>query len=63
MFLLDKDYYSYVWFFFTCAHIQIFFSSSLFNYRFPYCIQLYTWSTQQVIVAQRIKSSIFVSEI
>ena len=39
---------------FNCAHIQIliFFSSSLFNYRFPYCIQLYTWSTQQVIVAQ-----------
>ena len=29
-----------------------FFSSSLLNYRFPYCIQFYTWSTQQVIVAQ-----------
>ena len=29
-----------------------FFLSSLLNYRFPYCIQLYTWSTQQVIVAQ-----------
>ena len=40
--------------FFICAHIQIFFffSSSLLNYPFPYCIQLYTWSTQQVIVAQ-----------
>ena len=30
---------------FTRAYIQIFFfSSSLLNYRFPYCIQLYTWS-------------------
>ena len=38
--------------FFTSAHIQIFFLSSLLNYRFPYYIQLYTWSTQQVIVAQ-----------
>ena len=37
---------------FFCAHIQIVFSSNLFNYRFPYCIHLYTWSTQQVIVAQ-----------
>ena len=27
------------------------FLSSLLDYRFPYCIQLYTWSTQQVIVA------------
>ena len=36
--------------FFTCAHIQIFLKlSSLLNYRFPYCIQLYTWFTQQVI--------------
>ena len=26
-----------------------FFLSSLLDYRFPYCIQLYTWSTQQVI--------------
>ena len=33
---------------------NFFFSSSLLNYRFPYCIQLYTWSTQQVIVAQHI---------
>ena len=24
----------------------------LLNYWFPYCIQLYTWSTQQIIVAQ-----------
>ena len=30
----------------------IFFLSSFLDYRFPYCIQLYTWSTQQVIVAQ-----------
>ena len=29
----------------------VFFLSSLLDYRFPYCIQLYTWSTQQVIVA------------
>ena len=28
MFLLDKDYYCYVWFF-TCAHIQIFFPKLL----------------------------------
>ena len=42
-----------IFFFFTCAHIQISFSlSNLFNYRFPYCINLYTWSTQQIIVAQ-----------
>ena len=54
MFLLDKNYYYYVWFFFfTSAHIQIIFSSSsLLDYRFPYCIQLYTWSTQQVIATQ-----------
>ena len=52
MFLLDYDYYFFAWFF-TCAHIQIFiFLSNLFNYRFPYCIRLCTWSTQQVIVAQ-----------
>ena len=52
MFLLDKDYYYYVWFF-TCAHIQIFFFHlTFFNYRLPYCIHHYTWSTQQVIVAQ-----------
>ena len=31
---------------------RVFFLSSLFNYRFPYCIRLYTWSTQQVTVAQ-----------
>ena len=51
MFLLDLNYYYYVWFF-TCAHIQFFFSSSLLNYRFAYCIHLYTWSTQHAIVAQ-----------
>ena len=37
---------------------RIFFSltlSSLLNYRFLYCIQLYTWSTQQVIVAQHMR--------
>ena len=33
---------------------RFFFSSNLFNYRFPYCILLYTWPTQQVIVAQHI---------
>ena len=32
--------------------IFTFFSYILFNYRFPYYIHLYTWSTQQVIVAQ-----------
>ena len=37
-------------FFYLCSYS--FFSSNLFNYRFPYCIHLYTWSTQQVIVAQ-----------
>ena len=29
---------------------RFFFSSSLLNYQFPYCIKLYTWSTQQDIV-------------
>ena len=51
MFLLDKNYYYHVWFL-PVLIFRFFFSSSLPNYRFPYCIQLYTWSTQQVIVAQ-----------
>ena len=38
---------------FTWAHITIFLLSNLFVYCFPYCIHLYTWSTQQVTVAQR----------
>ena len=37
---------------FLPVHILGFFSSCLFNYRFPDCIKHYTWSTQQVIVAQ-----------
>ena len=37
--------------FYLYSYSGVFFSSSLLNYRFPYCIQLYTWSTQQVIVA------------
>ena len=28
-------------------YLFLFFLSSLLDYRFPYCIQLYTWSTQQ----------------
>ena len=36
--------------FYLCSYSD-FFSSSLFNYRFPYCIRLYTWFTQRVIVA------------
>ena len=36
----------------SVCHNQVFFSSSFLNYWFPYCIQLYTWSTQQDIVAQ-----------
>ena len=36
---------------FTYAHIQ-FLYLTFFNYWFPYCIHLYTGSTQQVIVAQ-----------
>ena len=36
--------------FFTWAHIPIFLSN-LFDW-FLYCIYLYTWSTQQVTVAQ-----------
>ena len=65
MFLLDFDYYYYIWYF-TCAHIQIFYSSIPFNNRFGYCIQLYTWSTQQVIGAQHmyvVRSSMKVPEI
>ena len=39
--------------FYLCSYSDFFFfSSSLLNYRFPYCIQFYSWSTQQVIVAQ-----------
>ena len=37
--------------FYLCSYSD-FFSSNLFNYRFPYCIQLYSWSTRQVIAAQ-----------
>ena len=37
--------------FYLCSYSD-FFSSTLFDYWFPYCIQLNTWSTQQVIVAQ-----------
>ena len=37
-----------------------FFFSSLLNYWFPYCIHLYTWSIQQVIVAQQDKNIIIV---
>ena len=40
--------------YFLFLFIHFFSSSSLLNYRFPYCIQLYTWSTQQVIVAQHV---------
>ena len=38
-----------------CSYSDFFsivFLSNLFNYRFPYCIHLYTYFTQQVIVAQ-----------
>ena len=38
---------------------RFFFSSNHLNYRLPYCIQLYTWSTQQVIVTQHICWSIW----
>ena len=39
--------------FYQCSYsVFFFFSSSLLNYRSPYCIQLYTWSTLQVIVVQ-----------
>ena len=51
MFSYHYGYYNYVWFF-TWAHIPIFFLSNLFDYWFPYCIHLYTWSTQQVTVVQ-----------
>ena len=34
------------------------FLSNLFNYQFSYCIHLYTWSTQQVIVAQHMCCSL-----
>ena len=43
-------------FFYLCSYSD-FFSSSLLNYRFPYCIQHYTWSNQQVIVAQHMCNS------
>ena len=51
MFLLDQNYYYYEWYL-PVLIFRFFFSSSLLNYRFPYFIQLYTWSSQQVIVAQ-----------
>ena len=40
--------YDFLPVFFNCFS----FLSNLFNYRFWYCIHLYTWPTQQVIVAQ-----------
>ena len=48
MFLHDFDYYNYVCFF-TRTHIPMFYL--IFNW-FAYCIHLYTWSTQQVTLAQ-----------
>ena len=43
--------------FYLCSYSDFFFFlSSLLNYRHPYCIQLYTWSTQKVIVAQHMCS-------
>ena len=41
--------------FYLYSYSDVFPSSSLLNYRFPYCIQLYTWSTQQVMVAQHMR--------
>ena len=41
--------------FYLCSYSDFFSLCILFNYRFPYCIQLYTWSTQQVIVVQHMK--------
>ena len=39
--------------FYLCSYSDfiLFLLSNLFNYQFPYCIHLYTWSTQQVIGA------------
>ena len=44
-------YNRFLWFF-PMLIFGYSFSSSLLNYRFPYCIHLCTWSTQQGIVAQ-----------
>ena len=49
----DSVSHNRFFFFYLCSY-SYFFSSNLFNYRFPYCIHMYTWSTKQVIVAQHI---------
>ena len=46
MFLLDLDYYYYVWFF-TCAHIRTFFHLAFLIIGSPFCIQLYHQASSQ----------------
>ena len=50
MFLHHYDYYCYEIFLYLSWYYD--FLSNFYDYWSPYCIHLYTWSNQQVIVAQ-----------
>ena len=50
----DDDIYIYIYIhiYITLCPYSDFFLTNLSNYQFPYFIHLYTWFTQQIIVAQ-----------